>query len=109
MNLSIMIKPASSLCNLHCKYCFYHDLARNREVPSYGVMRDEIMQKLLERAYEALPPGRNQISLIFQGGEPMEAGLDFFRRMEKMLERMHRPGVTVSRCIQTSGTRRHAS
>ncbi|MCI5661339.1 MAG: anaerobic sulfatase maturase, partial [Clostridia bacterium] len=41
MNLSIMIKPASSLCNLRCRYCFYHDLAENRDVANYGVMSDE--------------------------------------------------------------------
>ena len=78
MNLSIMIKPASSLCNLQCRYCFYHDIAENREVASYGVMREAVLDRLLERAFEALPPGRNRLSLIFQGGEPMLAGLDFF-------------------------------
>ena len=67
MNLSIMIKPASSLCNLRCRYCFYHDLAENRDVANYGVMSDETRAKLLERAFEALPEGRNTLSLIFPG------------------------------------------
>lgn len=104
MNLSIMIKPASSLCNLRCKYCFYHDLADNREVRSYGVMKEETMRKLLERAFEALPQGHNQLSLIFQGGEPMVAGLAFFERLEEMLAEMGRREVKVNRSIQTNGT-----
>lgn len=104
MNLAIMIKPASSLCNLRCRYCFYHDRADNREIASHGVMKPETMHRLLQRAFEALPPGRSQLSLVFQGGEPMVAGLEFFQNLEKMVEEMRRPGVTVSRSIQTNGT-----
>ena len=29
--MNFLIKPASSLCNLRCKYCFYADEALNRE------------------------------------------------------------------------------
>lgn len=104
MNLSIMIKPASSLCNLQCRYCFYHDIAENREVASYGVMREAVLDRLLERAFEALPPGRNHLSLIFQGGEPMLAGLDFFQKLEDKLARTTPAGVEVSRSVQTNGT-----
>ena len=30
--LSMLIKPASSLCNLRCKYCFYADVSENRDI-----------------------------------------------------------------------------
>ena len=30
--VSIMLKPASSLCNLRCKYCFYADVALSEQV-----------------------------------------------------------------------------
>ena len=104
MNLSLMIKPASSLCNLRCRYCFYHDLAENREIASYGVMRAETLETLLERAFDALPKGRNQLSLVFQGGEPMLAGLEFFENLEQMLALKRRSDVQVNRSIQTNGT-----
>ena len=26
-----MIKPASGMCNLNCRYCFYHDIVEKRE------------------------------------------------------------------------------
>lgn len=104
MNLSIMIKPASSLCNLRCRYCFYHDLAENREVASYGIMQEATLKRLLERAYESLPSGHHTLSLIFQGGEPMLAGLAFFETLERLLEAMGRTDVQVSRCLQTNGT-----
>lgn len=37
-NLNLLIKPASSTCNLQCKYCFYYDVADNREIKNYGIM-----------------------------------------------------------------------
>ena len=72
MNLAIMIKPASSLCNLRCRYCFYHDVADLREVRSFGIMTDETMQNVLRSLERSLSPG-DQITIIFQGGEPMLA------------------------------------
>ncbi|MDD7152784.1 MAG: hypothetical protein PUH69_06130 [Faecalibacterium prausnitzii] len=29
-NLNFLIKPASDLCNMRCRYCFYEDEAANR-------------------------------------------------------------------------------
>jgi uncharacterized protein len=31
--INVLIKPASSNCNLRCGYCFNHDEAENRSVP----------------------------------------------------------------------------
>ena len=36
---NVMLKPASSLCNLRCRYCFYCDVADLREVRSFGIMK----------------------------------------------------------------------
>lgn len=76
---NVMLKPASSLCNLRCRYCFYCDVADLREVRSFGIMTDETMQNVLRSLERSLSPG-DQITVISQGGEPMLAGLDFFRR-----------------------------
>lgn len=42
--LSIMLKPASSLCNLRCQYCFYADEAAHREQASYGMMSEDTLE-----------------------------------------------------------------
>ena len=42
--LTLMIKPVSSMCNMRCKYCFYADVSRHREVQSFGVMTDETLE-----------------------------------------------------------------
>lgn len=104
MDFTIMIKPASGLCNLRCRYCFYRDEAENRETASYGMMTGEVRAQVLSRAFEALPKGRNRLTLVFQGGEPMLAGRAFFEGLEADIQRLRPAGTIVDRCIQTNGT-----
>ena len=50
--LSIMIKPASSLCNLRCGYCFYHDVSSIREVADTGIMTLDTARNLIKKSLE---------------------------------------------------------
>ena len=75
--LSIMIKPASAACNLRCKYCFYNDVAKNRETPSHGAMSLQTAETVVKKAF-AYADG-NPVWFNFQGGEPLLAGKAFLR------------------------------
>ena len=75
--LSFLIKPASSLCNLRCTYCFYQDVSNRRDVKSYGIMEKETMKTLIDRATEAVDED-GILNFAFQGGEPTLAGLQYF-------------------------------
>ena len=99
--VSVLIKPASSLCNLACEYCFYHAIAENREVASYGIMREETLEEIVRKVLEFADV---IATFSFQGGEPTLAGLDFFRRLIEMEEKHNRKGVKIENCIQTNGT-----
>jgi uncharacterized protein len=101
-NLSIMIKPASSICNLRCKYCFYCDVAENREVFSYGVMSEDTAENLIESAFEAADGG--SIAFAFQGGEPLCAGLDYFRFFVDTVKKYNTKNSPVYFSLQTNGT-----
>lgn len=46
-HINLLIKPASSLCNLRCKYCFYQDEAQNRSEASMGMLSRENTELLL--------------------------------------------------------------
>lgn len=100
-NISIMIKPASSLCNMRCKYCFYADVTKQRQVRSYGIMSQETAEKILENIYTDLRLG-DQINIAFQGGEPTLAGLDFYRSFVKVTDGWGK-GIKVSYALQTNG------
>ena len=98
--LSVMIKPASSLCNFRCAYCFYADEAARRETASYGMMTKETLQTLVRRAF-AYADG--PLSFAFQGGEPTLAGKDFFRFFLSLLRQYNTRCLPVSLAIQTNG------
>lgn len=100
--ISLLIKPASSLCNMRCKYCFYHDVATHRQTPSYGVMSEATAAQLLNRVWDAVSDNA-QIHFAFQGGEPTLAGISFYRYFAEVVDNKKLPGQTVSYSIQTNG------
>ena len=99
--LSILLKPASSGCNLRCAYCFYADEASARAVPNYGLMSSGVSHALIEKALAA---AEGSASFLFQGGEPTLAGLEFYRDFVSHVERTAPPGLSVQYAIQTNGT-----
>lgn len=101
-SVNFLIKPASSACNLRCRYCFYEDEAQNRTQPSMGRMSRETAEKLIDRAYEAIEPG-GSITFAFQGGEPTLAGIGFFREFVACARGKKPDGVTIHFSIQTNG------
>ena len=56
-SLTFLIKPASSLCNMRCRYCFYHDISDIREVKSMGIMTEATAQSLIQAAFTPVEPG----------------------------------------------------
>lgn len=98
--INILIKPASSLCNMRCKYCFYSDVANSRAVSSYGIMTLEKLSTLVERV---LDYADDFAVFSFQGGEPTLAGLDFFRELIVLQDKYNKKKVKISNSLQTNG------
>lgn len=100
-HISVLIKPASSLCNIRCKYCFYADISSLRDVRSYGKMTDDTTQKMIANLYLDLEDG-DALTLAFQGGEPTLAGIGYFEKLAELVEQQTKR-VTVHYAIQTNG------
>lgn len=99
---SYLIKPASSLCNLECKYCFYHDVSSYRAEPSNGIMSDSTMRILIEKACQV--SDASEIIFAFQGGEPTIAGLTYFRNFLEFVDQKKGKDQIIRYSIQTNGT-----
>lgn len=100
-HISVLIKPASSLCNIRCKYCFYANVSSLREVRSFGRMTAEVTQKMITNIFADLEDG-DQLTLAFQGGEPTLAGLSYFKQVVSLVEQQEKR-VQVNYAIQTNG------
>ncbi|MFL2029292.1 SPASM domain-containing protein [Loigolactobacillus zhaoyuanensis] len=100
-HIHILIKPASSLCNLRCKYCFYADVSSLREVRSYGKMKAETSEKMIANVFYDLDDG-DELTLTFQGGEPTLAGLNYFKYIVACVAQQPKH-VGVHYALQTNG------
>ncbi|MGI6256080.1 MAG: anaerobic sulfatase maturase [Acutalibacter sp.] len=98
--ISVMIKPASSGCNLRCSYCFYADEAAMRTIPNYGIMKPQVLENAIALF---LGSAKGSCSFAFQGGEPTLAGLEFFQKVVELQKKYRRPGLTVTNALQTNG------
>lgn len=54
---TFLVKPASSLCNLHCRYCFYDDVSSSRTCKNMGLLSHEMAKELIEKAFAATEEG----------------------------------------------------
>jgi uncharacterized protein len=98
---SLLIKPASAVCNLDCEYCFYLD----RDADPYTALPGRRMTlETLERLVDTyLFYSYPNSVLAFQGGEPTLAGLPFFEKLVEFEQRYGRANQSVSNALQTNG------
>jgi uncharacterized protein len=98
----IFIKPVGPACNLNCRYCYY--LGKKNLYPDnkHFLMTDEILEKYVIQ--HILASTNDTISFSWHGGEPLLAGIDFFRRVLKLQKKHKRSGTNIVNGIQTNGT-----
>lgn len=93
--LNILLE-ATEACNLRCKYCFHAEegYTPNRMTP-------ETYEKICRLTF----PHYEQLQFLWHGGEPLCAGLDFFRQVTD-IQNFYREKypIKVINAIQTNGT-----
>lgn len=99
--LSIMIKPASSICNLNCEYCFYHDVVKEREEENLGIMSYSTSESLIKSALR-FADGCS-VAFAFQGGEPLIAGREYFKNFCDTVDKLNEKNSEIFYSIQTNG------
>ena len=80
--MNILLKPASSLCNMRCRYCFYSGVSSVREKASYGIMPAETADAVIDNVFKD-SGNHDRVTFAFQGGEPSLAGLEWYKRFTK--------------------------
>ena len=100
LSFNLMIKPAGSLCNLDCHYCYYLDKAeiyggKEPRLDSSGL--EAFIRKYLEACETDV------VTFNWHGGEALILGLDFYKRAAE-LQRKFAGGKTVHNTLQTNGT-----
>ncbi|EMF0886795.1 anaerobic sulfatase maturase [Enterobacter hormaechei] len=90
----VMAKPASSRCNLNCRYCFYIDK------PEQPQMSEATLEAFICQQIAAQPD--DDVHFAWQGGEPTLCGINFFRNVVALQQR-HGKGKRIMNAFQTNG------
>ncbi len=98
----IFVKPVGAECNLGCHYCYYlakKDLYRGKKS---HLMSDDTLEKYIKQHIQASTD--SLISFSWHGGEPLLAGIEFYRKVV-MFQRKYKPsGTEIINGLQTNGT-----
>ena len=103
--LSVLIKPASSRCNLRCTYCFYLEKQEIYPWKDHPALTIDTFRTFCEQ-YAAVSP---MLAFNWQGGEPTLMGLGFFREAAALQREVANAAsngrsVPITNALQTNGT-----
>lgn len=94
-----LVKPIGSACNLDCNYCYYRDKSEiySGKMPQ---MSDELLEAYIRQYLQGA--SQKQVTFCWHGGEPLMAGLPFYRKAVALQEK-YRGDKTVENTLQTNG------
>ncbi len=98
---NIMIKPAGSLCNLDCHYCYYLDKSERIYGGREPVMDLEMLETCVREYISANDV--SEVTFNWHGGEPLVLGIDFYKKAVE-LQRKYSGGKVIRNTLQTNGT-----
>lgn len=90
----VLIVKVTRRCNLRCSYC--KEWAVNSEVMQFNILANMIYKALKHK-------GAEEVSFIWQGGEPLIAGQDFFKKILYLQQKYKKDGQSIHNSIQTNG------
>jgi uncharacterized protein len=98
----IFVKPVGPICNLSCRYCYY--LGKKSLYPDsdHFLMEDNILENYVIQHIKAST--NKIINFSWHGGEPLLAGIDFFRKVVNLQRKHQHAGSKILNGIQTNGT-----
>lgn len=99
--LYVMLKPAGSLCNLRCKYCYYLEKNALYTEQKNHVISDEMLDKFIREYIEAQTSP--DVLFCWHGGETLMRPISFYLRAIE-LQRKYARGRRIDNTIQTNAT-----
>jgi len=98
----IFVKPVGAACNLRCTYCYYLDKHNITGSHAPALIPDDLLERYIIQHIEATTD--QTVMFSWHGGEPLLAGIEFFRKAVKIQRKYLPPGKYLLNGIQTNGT-----
>jgi serine-type anaerobic sulfatase-maturating enzyme len=101
----LMAKPTGPRCNIDCRYCYYLEkdalYPEERKFRMKADVLESYVRQLIEAASAA---GQDEVLFAWHGGEPMLAGLDFYRKAMALQGKYAPGGMRLLNTMQTNAT-----
>ncbi len=98
MEFMPIVKPVGSRCNLHCFYCYFDRKKENHQLEL------SMSRKTLKTVIDAFCSNQEAVEFIWHGGEPLLAGIDFYKYAITFQSEWIKKGCRIYNSIQTNGT-----
>lgn len=92
-----VIKIVGNWCNLKCDYCFYYTKGQEQKT----IMEDYLLRKFIKEYLELF---KGHLRFTWHGGEPLLAGISFFRKIIRYQKKYTRKNQMILNTVQTNGT-----
>jgi uncharacterized protein len=105
MAVDTYILKVASRCNLNCAYCYVYNMGDESYRTQPYRMSPQTVAALLSRIRTySREESLGQVSFIFHGGEPLLAGMEFFRDFVESAARLLQPDIEPAFVLETNGT-----
>lgn len=95
-NICVLVMPTDG-CNMRCVYCYH--------TPHYNSHTNEVMSiETLEQIFSKTIPYYEHVDFLWHGGEPLLAGIDFYRKAVELQKKYSLNRCVVTNKIQTNCT-----
>lgn len=97
----VMLKPAGSVCNLACDYCYYLEKGKFYPDIKNHIMTEQLLDKFIREYLESqtMP----EVLFTWHGGETLMRPISFYKKALELQKKYGR-GRQIDNCIQTNGT-----
>lgn len=95
---TVLLKTVSEACNLACDYCYYSNCENKNDIKTFDL---EVLEKFIKEYAEY---SNGIMTMTWQGGEPLLAGLSFFEKVIELQVKYAKKGSIISNSLQTNAT-----
>jgi len=92
-----IVKLVNGMCNLSCQYCYTSGLKK-------CIVRNRMSLKTLKAVINFFCRDQDDIEFIWHGGEPLLAGLEFYREAVEAQRTWEKQGKKIKNFLQTNAT-----
>jgi uncharacterized protein len=97
--LDLLVIQPTALCNLDCRYCYVPDRQNPARLPL------SLLEQLLVAVRSSLlTRDQTRLRILWHAGEPLAAGIDFYRKAFELTDRLVGDRFQVRHAMQSNGT-----